>query len=73
MRADRKSNPFRAAFQSKSQSKSGGPTTRFRNVGGRNSTHNGFELAELKALRDGGAFYGVLAASANDLKLARAG
>jgi FkbM family methyltransferase len=43
----------------------------FRNVGERNSTHDRFELVELTALRDGGAFYDVLAV-ADDDKLARA-
>jgi hypothetical protein len=43
----------------------------FRNVGERNSTHDRFELVELTALRDGGAFYDMLAV-ADDDKLARA-
>jgi FkbM family methyltransferase len=44
----------------------------FRNVGDRNSTHDRFEISELAALRDGGAFYDVLAVSGSDQKLARA-
>jgi FkbM family methyltransferase len=44
----------------------------FRNVGDRNSTHDRFEIRELAALRDGGAFYDVLAVSESDQKLARA-
>jgi FkbM family methyltransferase len=44
----------------------------FRNIGDRNSTHDRFELIELAALREGGAFYDVLAVPANDTRLARA-
>jgi FkbM family methyltransferase len=44
----------------------------FRNVGERNSTHDRFDLVELTSLREGGAFYDVLAITADDGKLARA-
>jgi hypothetical protein len=37
----------------------------FRNIGDRNSTHDGFELAELGDLHEGGEFYDLLAVPAD--------
>ena len=44
----------------------------FRNTGERNSTHDRFVLTELGSLRDGGAFFDVLAIPAGHVRLARA-
>jgi FkbM family methyltransferase len=43
----------------------------FRNVGDRNSSHDGFQLAELSELVEGGAFYDVLAIPAASPRLER--
>ena len=37
----------------------------FRNIGDRNSTHDGFELVELGDLHEGGEFYDLLAVPAD--------
>ena len=44
----------------------------FRNVGDRNSSHDGFQLAELSGLAEGGPFYDLLAIPAGSPRLERA-